>query len=85
VHPHAEGLGIGRRLVDYALEEARRRGKTAAILYCIDRNERARGVYSRAGFRVVHREKLWWLRWLLGFSSSYLMRARVAAASETAG
>jgi ribosomal protein S18 acetylase RimI-like enzyme len=85
VHPQAQGSGIGRRLVDFALEEARRRGKTAAILYCIDRNERARGVYARAGFHVVRREQLWWLRWLLGFSSSYLMRARVVASPETAG
>jgi ribosomal protein S18 acetylase RimI-like enzyme len=85
VHPSAQGAGIGRRLVDFALQEARRRGKTAAILYCIDRNVRARGVYSRAGFRVVRREKLWWLRWLLGFSSTDLMRARIAAAPEEAG
>lgn len=79
VHPGAEGMGIGSALVRFALEEAARRGKNKVMLYCIERNRRARDVYVRAGFRVAHLERLWWAAWLLGFSNSYLMRARVSA------
>jgi len=77
VHPEAEGQGIGSALARFALEEAARRGKTKVMLYCIERNRRARDVYVRAGFRVAHLERLWWAAWLLGFWNSYLMRAQV--------
>jgi ribosomal protein S18 acetylase RimI-like enzyme len=50
VHPDAAGAGIGRRLLDHAMDELARRGRTAVTLWVFRDNARARSLYTRAGF-----------------------------------
>jgi ribosomal protein S18 acetylase RimI-like enzyme len=50
VHPDASGAGIGRRLLDHAMDSLTDRGRTAVSLWVFRDNERARGLYDRAGF-----------------------------------
>ena len=58
VEPDLQGDGVGRRLMDRVLDEARGRGKTRVGLYVIARNQRARALYERLGFIALHIEHL---------------------------
>jgi ribosomal protein S18 acetylase RimI-like enzyme len=49
------GSGIARELMDWAIEEARRRGADALYLTVFIDNERARRFYDRFGFEDVGR------------------------------
>lgn len=53
VEPHARGLGIGRRLIDFAMEEARRSGARSLKLYTTDLADQQIAVqaYERRGFK----------------------------------
>ncbi|WP_027284174.1 GNAT family N-acetyltransferase [Rubritepida flocculans] len=55
VAPAAQGRGLGRRLVAFAIEEARRRGLPAVTLYTHARMEANIALYARLGFRETHR------------------------------
>ncbi|MCX8133215.1 MAG: GNAT family N-acetyltransferase [Roseococcus sp.] len=57
VAPAAQGRGLGRRLVAFALEEARRRGLPAVTLYTHARMEANIALYTRLGFRETHRAR----------------------------
>jgi len=48
--PEAIGLGIGRSLFQAACDDIAARGFTAAILWVLDSNERARRFYEAAGW-----------------------------------
>jgi ribosomal protein S18 acetylase RimI-like enzyme len=50
VHPAAGGRGVGRRLVDAAVEEARSRGARKVTLRVFAPNAVARRLYERCGF-----------------------------------
>jgi ribosomal protein S18 acetylase RimI-like enzyme len=52
VDPVRQGLGIGRRLVDEAVQEARRRGAVKLSLRVLAPNAGARRVYESCGFTV---------------------------------
>ncbi|HQR26776.1 MAG TPA: GNAT family N-acetyltransferase [Nocardioides sp.] len=52
VAPGHQGQGLGRRLVEAAQQEARRRGATKLTLRVLAPNARARRLYEAAGFRV---------------------------------
>jgi GNAT superfamily N-acetyltransferase len=52
VVPRARGDGVGRRLLDFALARAERRGVRAVGLNTNERNEPARRLYEKAGFRA---------------------------------
>lgn len=52
VHPDAQGHGIGRRLVDAAVDEVRRRGGRRVTLHVLGGNAGARRLYETAGFVV---------------------------------
>ncbi len=52
VHPDAQGHGIGRRLVEAGIEEARRRGGSRVTLRVLAGNAAARALYEAAGFVV---------------------------------
>jgi RimJ/RimL family protein N-acetyltransferase len=52
VDPARQGQGIGRALIDAAIEEARRRGARRLTLRVFSPNERARRLYESAGFVV---------------------------------
>lgn len=62
VAPSAWGGGIGRRLLDAALEEGRRRGAAAVYLEVRDSNDRARRLYASAGFEEVGRRRKYYER-----------------------
>lgn len=61
VAPAYWGKGIGRRLLEAALEHIRNQGVHKAGLWVGARNERARAFYRRAGFR---RSRVRWGEWL---------------------
>lgn len=48
--PSAWGLGVGRALMAYGLEELRRQGLQPVLLWVIEGNDRARRFYAEAGF-----------------------------------
>jgi GNAT superfamily N-acetyltransferase len=50
VLPSAWGLGVGRALLAYGLEELRRQELHPVLLWVMEGNERARRFYARAGF-----------------------------------
>ena len=74
VAPEERGKGHGRRLLEFADGEARRRGRRSVSLYCIRDNPRARALYERHGYSVVRSEDLWWCSFLLGFRVTDMMR-----------
>ena len=57
VAPDRWGEGLGGRLVDAVLEEARTRGYDRAQLWTHADNDRAHRLYTRHGFRRTGREK----------------------------
>jgi [ribosomal protein S18]-alanine N-acetyltransferase len=53
VDPLFQKQGIGRRLLESALEAARKRGAVHAYLEVRSKNGRAIGLYEKLGFRTV--------------------------------
>lgn len=51
VAPHAQGRGLGRRLLEALLAEAQRRGQHAVSLEVRADNEPAQRLYARHGFQ----------------------------------
>ncbi len=51
VHPDARGRGIGRRLVEACITEARRAGKTVLTLNTTRQMQAAQHLYESMGFR----------------------------------
>jgi GNAT superfamily N-acetyltransferase len=62
VHPDRWGAGIGALLYDAALERARARGFASMTLWVLEKNERARAMYERWGWRLVPGRTLEWPR-----------------------
>jgi ribosomal protein S18 acetylase RimI-like enzyme len=58
VTPEFRDQGLGSRLLGAARREARARGIGELSLLCFERNEGARRLYERSGFRVVDRRKV---------------------------
>jgi [ribosomal protein S18]-alanine N-acetyltransferase len=62
VSPDGWGSGIGRALLDAALDEGARRGARAVYLEVRDSNERARRLYRSRGFEEVGRRRRYYRR-----------------------
>ena len=57
VDPDAQGLGLGRRLVEAAAEVARNLGYTTIRLYTHETMVENIGIYEHLGFAVTHRAR----------------------------
>jgi GNAT superfamily N-acetyltransferase len=55
VHPDAQGTGLGRRLMEFAEQEAARHGLTRIRLYTHEVMTESQAVYARLGYRVDQR------------------------------
>jgi ribosomal protein S18 acetylase RimI-like enzyme len=77
VLPQARGQGVGRALVRYAMDAARRAGRTRVALYVVDGNHAATRLYESLGFRVMRRHRLLWQRWLFGARAVLYMVAHL--------
>ena len=56
VTPAEQGHGIGRALIDHALQHFRRQGMRAARIETLEQNERCAEFYPRLGFTEVGRQ-----------------------------
>ena len=57
VDPGHQGHGLGRRLLDFAEREARRRGLPELRLYTNIRMSENRALYASRGYRETHQEQ----------------------------
>jgi ribosomal protein S18 acetylase RimI-like enzyme len=55
VHPSAQGTGLGRRLMEFAEEQARRHGLTRLDLYTNEVMTENQAIYARLGYRETAR------------------------------
>lgn len=61
LEPDARGHGIGRLLIQTALDFCRARGYRSVILWTVSQMTAARKLYQQSGFRLTHTERrtLW--------------------------
>lgn len=74
VLPEQRGRGVGRALVERALEEAVRAGKRRSALYVMEDNLPARRLYESLGFRIVRRVRSPWACLFGGRRVLYMVR-----------
>ncbi len=55
VHPSAQGAGLGRRLLEFAEEQARQRGLDRLDLYTNEVMTENQAIYARLGYRETGR------------------------------
>jgi ribosomal protein S18 acetylase RimI-like enzyme len=55
VHPAAQGTGLGRRLMEFAEEQARQRGLARLDLYTNEVMTENQAIYARLGYRETAR------------------------------
>ena len=73
VSSDARGLGVGTRLMNAAEELARQRGKNFMSLGVIGKNEAARRLYERLGYRVTASQRGRLIRWVTGDDVAHRM------------
>jgi ribosomal-protein-alanine N-acetyltransferase len=62
VRPAMQGQGLGRRLVERALQDVRRRGAGRLLLEVAASNAPARALYGRLGFRAIGTRRAYYQR-----------------------
>ncbi len=77
VDESARGQGVGSALLQAVRDHAASAGLSRVRLDVIDKNPRAKSLYSRIGFEENRTQSTGPLRWLFGFSSSTTMELRV--------
>ena len=55
IHPSAQGLGLGRQLLDMRIEEARKIGCTSLYADTVKGNSQMLSMYERRGFEYIDR------------------------------
>lgn len=55
VHPDAQGTGLGRRLMEFAEQDAARHGLTRVRLYTHEVMTESQAVYARLGYQELRR------------------------------
>ena len=51
------GNGIGRKLVEYAMEDLKNKNKTKMVIWCLEKNQNARKFYEKMGGKLLLDEK----------------------------
>ena len=51
------GNGIGKKLVEYAINDLRNKSKTKMVIRCLEKNENARKFYEKIGGKLLEDEK----------------------------
>ncbi|WP_205512054.1 GNAT family N-acetyltransferase [Longitalea arenae] len=57
VHPHTQGLGIGKKLIDHVIEQLQT-GGIHTLRLNVNRSNKARFFYEKLGFTVVKEEDI---------------------------
>lgn len=73
VLPESQGRGIGRQLLAWAERRAREQGFGKLALSVDVENERARALYTRTGFEVVHTARVEALQRRFGYAGFHRM------------
>lgn len=71
LHVDHVGQGLGRRLLDFARQEARRLGKRGLVLLAHPEAEWAVKAYLRYGFELLHSDREQVLEWNDGWMEPY--------------
>lgn len=80
VYPRFRGRGLGGRLLDLAESVARAQGRARTSIIVFDRNEGARRLYARHGYREVARRPMVKEDWVCESEESLLLIKDLAAA-----
>ena len=51
------GRGVGRKLVEYVMNDLRNKNKSKMIIWCLEKNENARKFYEKMGGKLITDEK----------------------------
>ena len=51
------GNGIGKKLLEYAINDLRNKSKTKMVIWCLEKNENARKFYKKIGGKLLEDEK----------------------------
>ena len=78
VFPGLQGRGLGSRLLEVAEDRALSQGCRQTSLIVFDRNEGARGLYERHGYRVIARRPIVKENWRCESDESLLMVKNLA-------
>lgn len=51
------GSGVGRRLIEYVIEDLKNKDRTKMIIWCLEKNINARKFYERMGGKLIENQK----------------------------
>jgi ribosomal protein S18 acetylase RimI-like enzyme len=77
VDDQCRGQGIGKILINKAIDIAKNRGFKEIILEVVNTNPRAKKLYEKMGFKEKKHKKFYFLTRSFGFSSFYVMSMKI--------